>query len=78
MSFVGSKVDCLLLDMSWIWTVYLAPQLYNRRHYPMSPADNAVSVDRKEEGEKEKERLKNYCFTRCISEDSVLEMWIKG
>lgn len=56
MPFIGSKVDCLLLDMSWIWTVYLAPQLDNRRHYPMSPAENTVSVDRKEEEVKKRKR----------------------
>jgi len=46
--FTDSKVDILLLDVFWLWTVHLPPQLYNRSRYLVSPAQNVVKVDRKE------------------------------
>lgn len=72
MPFTGSKVAGRFLALD------LPPQLYNRRHYPMSPAENAVSVERKERrGEKEKERINKHYFTKCIPEVSIMETWIR-
>ena len=59
MPFTDSEVDFLLLDMSWLWTYQPSCTTED-----MSPAENAVSVDRKEgKGEKEKERVNKHFYS---------------
>lgn len=44
----------------------------------MSPAENTLSVDRKEgRGGKEKDRVNKHYFTKGISEGSMMQMWVK-